>query len=260
MKGILTFGLLLLPFAAGAGGPQERILEQVGFEQRIGEPLPDVAFRDAQGETVPLSRLHADAPLVLVPAWYGCPNLCPMLLNNVARAVAALDFVYGDDYRVATVGIAPDEGPETARSVRDRLTPVPGSHAGRWHLLTGEAEAIQALTAAIGFRYAYDDANDRYAHPAGMVVIAPDGRVSKYLFGIDPDAPDLRLALLEAGEGRLGSPIDRLVLRCYRYDPETGGYGLAIMNVLRVAGAGTALALAGLVIVLRRRERGRRDG
>lgn len=246
----------LIGSAARATGyaTQRQILDAIAFEQHIGETLPrELRFIGAGGDPVRLGAL-TDRPLVLILAWYNCPNLCSMVLDQVAIATSGLPFER-EDYRVVVVSIAPAEGPADARRMRERLSRLHGVTIDNWHLLSGEKQAIDALAASIGFRYVYDTERKRYAHPAGMVVVSPGGRISRYLFGLRPRSSDLRLALLDAGQGRLGSPVDQILLRCYRFNPQTGQYSLAVMNVLRVAGGGTVLALAALMFWLRRRER-----
>lgn len=253
----LMVACLAAAFAPNAAGheSQRQILDAIAFEQHIGEILPaNLRFREADGAPVQLGALTAGRPLVLILAWYSCPNLCSLVLDQVAVATSGLPFA-ADDYRVVVVSIAPAEGPADARRMRERLRGLHGVTIDNWHLLTGDKRAIDALAEAIGFHYVYDAERDRYAHPAGMVIVAPGGRISRYLFGLRPQSSDLRLALLDAGQGKLGSPVDQILLRCFRFDPETGQYSLAVMNVLRVAGGGTVLALGGLVFWLRRRER-----
>lgn len=254
---IICLALLALPMttlATPTPEQQRAMIDQVDYEQHIGAMLPgELRFRDAEGDVVTLAELTRDKPLVLAMAWYDCPQLCPMLLDRLAAAIEGLPFDH-DAYRVAVVSIAPDEGPADALRIKHELHRRHGELTDGWHLLTGRRPAIDALADAVGFEYAYDQATGQYAHPAGLVVIAPGGRISQYLFGIRPETPDLRLALTEAGQGEIGSPVDQVLLRCYRYDPETGQYTLAVMNLLRVAGGGSALALIGAVIWMRRRE------
>lgn len=249
--------LVILALVAGAAQghrTSEQTLDAVGFEQRIGATL-EVAdgFRNVAGEPVSLERLNVDAPLILVLSWFECPDLCPMVLDQLARNARNLSFER-KDYEVAVVSIDPEESPREARALRDRLEAQYGDVVRDWHFLTGSKAAIGPVADAIGFQYAYDAEDDRYAHPAGLVVLAAGGTVSQYLFDLRPDAPDLRLALLEASRGELGSAVDQLVLRCYRFDPDSGQYSLAVGRLMQVTGGASVLCLGAWVIWLRRRE------
>lgn len=247
--------LLLITTAVLAHTNQQQILDSVDFKQHIGKQLPaGVRFTNADGKPVRLAGLAADQPLLLVMSWFDCPNLCPLLIDRLAAATGSLPFS-SDDYRVAVVSIAPDEGPATARRLRTQIGQSHAGDMGNWYFLTGRKISIDKLARAVGFEYTYDSEHKRYAHPAGITVIAPGGYINSYLFGLNPERHDLRLALLEAGRGNLGNAVEHVLLRCYRFNPQTGQYDLAILNLLRVAGAGSAIMLAGLVFWLRRRER-----
>lgn len=233
----------------------EQRLKQVAFEQRIGEPLPqDITFLDRHGEPVAIGQLAKGKPMVLVMSWFDCPNLCPMLLGRLAETAEKLAFD-PNEYQVVTVSIDPEEGPQEAQAVERRMASRNGELVQNWRFLTGDRAAIDRLADAVGFEYVYDAGHDRYAHPAGLVIVDPDGTINRYLFGIDPKAPDLRLALLDAAKGNMGSPVDQVVLRCYRFNVESGQYNLAVMRLLQASGG---LFLAAMVVVffwLRRRER-----
>jgi len=240
-----------------AGALQERI----GFDQNIGARLPlDAYFRDEAGRDVRLGELLAGKPAVLELAWYSCDQLCPITLRNLAAALGRVPFAPGRDFSVLTVSIDPREGPkESADARRQMLAAYGRGQVDGWHALTGDAAAIEALARAIGFRYAYDADHDQYVHPAGVVVVDGASRVAHYLFGLEFAARDLRYALVDAGRGVLGSPIDRLALRCHSVDPATGQYTFAVMTVVDVAAGATALGLAGFIgIWLRRESRERR--
>lgn len=254
IRRVWLLALLLPVMAATAHTNQEAILASVGFDQRIGAGIPAAAvFVDADGTSVPLTDLADGQPLLLVMSWFDCPNLCPMLLDGLASTTDELPFAT-DTYRVAVVSIAPNEGADAADALRERLRGQYGPTVANWSFLTGSPPAIDALAEATGFRYAYDADSERYAHAAGIVVISPKGRINRYLFGMRPDPGDLRLALTEAGQGALGGPVEGILLRCYRFNPQTGTYNLAVMDLLRVGGSGSFLALAGLVLWLKRRE------
>lgn len=262
-RALLAAFLSIVAGAAVAHGNDRAIQERIGFDQHPGAALPaGLVFRDSAGHRVPLESVTTGArPTILVLAWYGCRNLCGVTLRALARSTEDLPFRAGDDYRVVAVSIDPGETPADAAAIRRQiLDAAPRTEPAGWHFLTGDADAIAALAAAVGFRYAYDADDDSFAHPAGLVLLTPDGHVARYLFGMETPARDLRLALVEAGRGTVGSITDRIALRCHRFDPETGQYSLAVMAMLRVAGGGTVAALAGLVGLLTwRGRRGRCD-
>jgi protein SCO1/2 len=226
------------------------VLRDVGIDQRIGERLPlGTRFRDASGRDVALGDFFGERPVLLVPAYYECPMLCTLVLNGVLRSLRALSFAPGRDFEVVVFSF--DPGETSAMAAAKQATYLaeyrrPGTEAG-WHFLTGDAEAIARLTRAIGYRYTYDEASGEYAHPSGIVVATPDGRISHYFFGIEFSPRDLRLAFVEASASRLGSVVDQVLLLCFRYDPALGAYSAAAMRALRVAGVLTLLVLGGFV-------------
>lgn len=239
----------------GEGSQDRAILDSVDFEQRLGHSLPQgVQFRDADGRRRDIAALTGDRPLVLMMAWLDCPNLCPILLGETANATAQMPFG-PDEYRVAVVSIEPGDGPADARDVRQRLRQQHGDAVANWDFLTGDKRAINRLADAIGFEYAYDEQEDVYAHPAGLVMTTAGGEISSYLFGLRPEAEDLRFALVDAGEGEIGSITDQALMRCFRFDPETGQYTLAIMRLIQWIGGGFGLAMGGTIFWLWRRER-----
>ena len=244
-------------------------LREVGFDQRMGETIPlDLTFRDARGREVRLGELFGERPVVLSLVYFSCPMLCPMTLNGLTASLKALSFDVGEGYDVVVVSFNPEEGPEQAAEARQRAIHRYG-RAGTdegWHFLTGDDEAIAALTESVGFRYTYDEDRGEYAHGAGLVALTPEGEIARYFFGIEYPPKDLKLGLVEAGEGRIGSAVDQLVLYCFQYDPETGQYAWSawIFLALRVAAAVTLLALVGFVVAMlwqerRRRRRGEGD-
>jgi protein SCO1/2 len=247
--------------AVGTASAQQQrppVLQDVGFDQRLGESLPaDITLRDEQGRPLPMRDLLGRKPLVLALVYYECPMLCTLTLNGLTGALAAIPFEVGREFDVVTVSFNPRETPELAAQKKKSYLARyrrPGAEAG-WRFLTGDEAAISRLTAAVGFRYAWDDETKQFAHPAGIVVVTPEGRIARYLYGIEYAPKDLRLALVEASKKRIGSPVDQLLLYCYRYDPMTGKYGAAIMNLVRGAAILTLLALGGFVTLMVRRER-----
>ncbi len=241
------------PNAAAMAKP----LQQVRFDQRLGEPVPlDLAFRDASGRPVRLGGLFGKRPVVLVFSYYECPMLCPMVLNGLATSLKPLTFEPGRDFEVVVVSIDPGETPQLAADAKRRTLERygrPQSAAG-WHFLTGGQDAISALTDAAGFRYVYDAERDEYAHAAGVVVAMPDGRISRYLFGIDYPPRDIRMAVMESAGRRTGSAIDNVILYCFHYDPTIGRYSAATFKILRLAAVATVAGLVLMMVLLRRRE------
>lgn len=233
-------------------------LQAVGLDQRLGEQVPlDLAFRDEAGRSVTLSDYFGGAPVILVPAYHTCRNLCPLVLDGLIKSLRALSLRIGEHFTVITVSIDPRDTPASAASkkamVVQRLA-RPGVADG-WHFLTGEETSIQRLARSIGLRYGIDAKTDEYPHASGILVLTPRGGISRYFYGIEYSPRDLRLALVEASDNRIGSLVDQVLLRCYRYDPTAGTYAVSIMNVVRLAGVTTILALGAFVAVMIRRER-----
>lgn len=257
-----AFGLLILigimlPARAWAHGspPLPTLPQDIGFDQNLGAQLPlDLAFQEANGQSVKLGDLFHDRPVILQFAYYNCTMLCGEVFIGLSKSINAFDrYQLGKDFSVITVSIDPRETPADAKVQKDvQVRETPGA-ADNWYFLTGAEDAITQLTAAAGLRYAYDAVNDEYAHPAGVLIVTPEGKVSRYLFGIDFPALDLRLGLAEAGKAQIGSPVEQLLLLCYHYDPVNGKYSPAIFNVLRVSGVSAVLGLAlGIYWLMRR--------
>lgn len=257
---VLAFVALL---AAAPLAAQERpsALRDVGFDQRLDQKVPgDIALRDEAGRTVRLSDYYGRKPLVVALVYYECPMLCTMTLNGLVSAMNAIAFDAGREYEVVTVSFEPRETPELAAAKKAaylKRYPRKDAEAG-WHFLTGDPADLTRLTQALGFRYAWDEERRQYAHPSGIVVLTPDGRIARYLFGIEYAPKDLRFALVEASEGRVGGLVDQAVLYCYQYDPMTGKYGAAVMRILRAGALLTLAALGSFIFVMWRRERASR--
>ena len=244
-----------------AGMPSSQmpgVLADVRFEQRLNEMLPlDTRFKDEEGRDVRLGEYFGTRkPVVLAFVYYECPMLCTQVLNGLTSSLGALDETVGREFDVVAISFDARETPALAngkkKSHLDRYQ-RPES-AGGWHFLTGEESAIKAVTAAAGFKYVWDDKTQQFAHPSGIVVATPEGRISRYFFGIDFAPRDVKFALVESSAGHIGNAIDQLLLYCYHYDPTTGSYGFVAMGAVRVGGAVTVLALVGFVIVSLRRE------
>jgi protein SCO1/2 len=235
-------------------------LREIGFDQNIDQRVPlDATFRNEAGATVRLGDYFGVRPVVLVFAYYDCPMLCTQVINGLSSALGVMSLNPGRDFEIVTVSFNPHDTPASAtakKAVYLERYHRPGAAEG-WHFLTGDQAQIDRLTKAAGFRYAWDAETKQFAHPSGVIVLTPDGRLSKYLFGIEYGPRDLRLGIVEASEGKVGTPVDALLLYCYHYDPMTGRYGLAIMRAIRMAGAATVLALGAFIVVMVRKEKSR---
>ncbi len=238
------------------GRPQ--LLRDVGIDQKLNAQVPvDLTFRDETGRAVHLAEYFGEKPVVLALVYYECPMLCTQVLNGLLRSFQSLKFDVGKQFNVVTVSINPREKPDLAKAKQDVYVGLygRGGAAQGWHFLTGDESQIQRLAQAVGYRYAYDPQTGQYAHASGIMVLTPQGRVSKYFYGIQYAPRDLRLGLVEASANKIGSPSDELLLFCYHYDPTTGKYGLVISNVLKLASLATVLVLGILMLVMFRRER-----
>ncbi len=276
MKLLRTFGLVLLlatPLAAQESvrlptdrvreavppaGAMPALLQDIGLDQKLNEQLPlALAFKDEQGRDVTLGSYFGSRPVILVLAYYECPMLCTQVLNGLVSALGTLNFTVGREFDVVTVSFDPGETPELARGKKAAYVERykrPGSESG-WHFLTGTQHSITQLTRAVGFRYAYNAEADQYAHASGIMVVTPEGRLSHYFYGIEYGPRDLRLALIDAADRRIGSPVDQLLLACFHYDPKSGKYSFAIMRFVQGAGILTVVGIGLAVLWLRRRER-----
>lgn len=233
-------------------------LRDVGFDQNLNQVLPlDVELVDEHGRAVKIGDYFGTRPVVLSFVYYGCPMLCLQSLSSLAATLGVLSENPGDDFEVVSVSIDPRETPALALEKKAHYVERSGkpSIARGWHYLTGTEANIRRLTKAAGFRYAWDEATQQYAHPAGIVIATPHGNVSRYLFGIDYGPRDLQLALLDASEEKISSPLKRALLYCYHYDIATGRYSLAIMRIVQVAGAATVLSMGLMIFIWTRRER-----
>jgi protein SCO1 len=233
------------------------VLAHVSFEQRLNAPLPlDTRFRDDEGRTVRLGEYFGTRPVVLAFAYYECPMLCTQVLNGLTSTLTVLTETVGRDLDVVVVSFDARESPTLAAGKKkahlDRYG-RPGSEGG-WHFLTGDEAAIRKVTDAAGFQYVWDDRTQQFAHPSGIVVTTPDGRLARYFFGIEYAPRDVKFALMESSAGRIGNVVDKLMLYCYHYDPSTGSYGFVAMNAVRAGGAATVILLMGFVALSLRRE------
>lgn len=231
----------------------------IDIKEHLGEAIPrELSFIDESGTSVKLGDLLSKGkPLVLTLAYYECPMLCTLVLNGLGKAVQKLDWRPGSEYQMLTVSIDPGESPELAKAKRDRYVADigKGNIGDGWQFWVSPDNQVKALADALGFHYFYDEKRDEYAHSATVFVITENGVISRYLYGLDYERQDLKLALLEASEGKVGSIIDRIVMYCYHYDPQGGKYVLMAANIMRLGGVATVLGLGALLGTLWIRER-----
>src|SRR5580700_8927111 len=228
-------------------------LENVGIEQHLDAQVPpDLMFRDDAGKTVKLGDYFGRKPLILNLVYYNCTMLCGEALAGLASAMRLVKFDVGNEFDVVTVSFDPHETPEMAAAKKkdyvgryDRANAAAG-----WHFLTGDPDSINALTKAVGFQYQYDAKSNQYAHATAIMVLTPQGRISRYFYGVDFPPKDLRMGLVEASQGKIGNTVDAVLLFCYHYAPETGKYGAMVANILRLAAAATILILGTLFFIL----------
>lgn len=253
---LFLFLLTITPAQAHHGSGDITPLD-INFEQKLNKQVPlDLEFLNETGQSVHLGDYLGKKPAILVLAYYECQTLCSVVLNGLVESLNKLKFDIGDEFEIITVSIDPRETPELAAAKKETYIQAysrPGATAG-WHFLTGGHAAIDQLAETVGIHFVYDEDTDQYAHPAGIMVLTPQGKISRYYYGIDYPPTDLRLGLVEASQNKIGSPVDQLLLLCYHYDPVTGRYSLLITNVIRLAGLSTLLILGGFVAVMLRRE------
>jgi protein SCO1 len=233
-------------------------LENVGIEQHLdGQVPPDLSFIDDTGRTVKLGDYFGKKPLILNLVYYNCTMLCGEALAGLTGAMKMVKFDVGKEFEVVTVSFNPQETPEIAAAKKqDYLSRYgrPGAASG-WHFLTGPPESINALTKAVGFQYQYDPKIKQYAHATAIMVLTPQGRISRYFYGVDFPPKDLRMGLVEASQGKIGNAVDQVLLYCYHYDPATGKYGAIVSNILRLGAGVTIVFLGGLLLILFRLEK-----
>jgi protein SCO1/2 len=264
MKG----ALVLLVAAAGLSAAQTGLpepLRGVGIDQRLNEQVPlEAVFRDESGRPVRLGEYLGRRPAILALVYYECPMLCTLALNGLLRTLRALPAELDGRFEIITVSFDPREGPPLAAAKKEEYIRQYGraGATARWHFLTGEESSIAALTQAVGFRYRFDAKTNQFAHASALVVLTPAGKVARYLYGIEYAPRDLRLALVEASAGKIGSRVDQALLYCFHYDPVTGKYSLVVMRVVRALGTATVAALAAFLLLNFRRDRRqkKRDG
>lgn len=243
----------VLPMPAQYGRPV--ITRGVNLEQKLNAPVPlDLVFRDESGQSIPLRTYFGEKPVVLEMVYFTCPSLCPMSMHESVVSLKRVSLVPGLDYNVVIVSFDPSDTPAMAvqkKTMYEKEFGRAGFNSG-FHFLTGTQDSIAKLASAIGFGYRYDSATKQFIHAAGIMVATPDGKMSRYFYGIDYSPTDLRMALSDASLHKISSPVDYVLQFCFHYDPTQGKYSLAIINILKVAGGLTVLLLAGLIFLLMR--------
>ncbi len=242
-------------------GVQPADLQKIAFDQKLNAQIPlDLPFRDETGRQVMLADFFGhNRPVVVTLVYYDCPMLCTLVLNGLAGTMKGMSLEPGRDYDLVTVSFNPRETARLAAEKKKNYISRYGhpEAASAWHFLTGDQPSIERLTRAVGFHYVHDPATGQYAHATGLIIATPEGRLAKYLFGIEYAPSQLRMALVDASAGRIGTPVDRVLLYCYHYDPATGKYGLVILNVIRLGGVVTVVLLGSFILVMLSRERRR---
>ena len=234
-------------------------LQDVRIEQKLDQQLPlDLVFRDEAGQQVKLGQYFGKKPVVVALVYYDCPMLCTQVLNGMVTSFRVLPFQIGNEFDVVTVSFDPRESSALAAAKKkvyvNYLPEKMRSNAGNgWHFLTGDEANIAQLTEAVGFHYRWDEATKQFAHASAIMLTTPEGKLSRYFYGIEYPARDLRLGLIESSANKIGSPVDQLLLYCYHYDPATGKYGAAVMKVMRIAGVLTMIGIAAMLLLLKAR-------
>jgi protein SCO1 len=259
MGAALVAALLAHPRAATAQftdptqgiGVRPELLKEVGVDQKLNDQIPlNLAFRDEHGNPVELAQFFGSKPVILTLVYYNCPMLCTQVLNGLDRSLQEIPMEIGKDFNVVTVSIDPTDRPVMAEAKQAMYAGMyrrPGAQYG-WHFLTGDEPQIKRLADAVGFRYAFDPDSKQYAHASAIMLLTPDGKISRYFYGVSYPQRDLRLGLEEASQGKIGSPVDQILLFCYHYDPHTGKYGLAISRMIQLGGILTVL-IGGIFLI-----------
>jgi protein SCO1/2 len=239
-------------------GSSTEAIQKIGIDQKLNSQIPlDLTFRDETGRQVQLKDYLGQKPAVLALVYYRCPMLCTMTLNSMSAAFKPLKLEMGRDFDVITVSFDPRETPQLAAAKKRAYAKEygrPGAENG-WHFLTGDEQSIATLAQSCGFRFFYDPKTDQFGHASAIMLLTPDGRLSRYFYGLEYSSKDLRLGLIEASGNKIGTKTDQLLLLCYQYDPRTGRYGLAIIRAVRIGGILTFTALGTFIFISLRRER-----
>src|ERR1041384_4829559 len=256
-KVVLIFVLLVGPALLHAQTPasQSSLIRDVRFEQRLNEQIPlDATFRDERGNSVELGTYFAKKPVIVALVYYNCPMLCTLVLNGLTETLIEQKFNVGEQFEVVTISIDPRESPALAQQKKNTYLTRYGRNGDGWHFLTGDEQNIARVASAAGFHYHFDPATGQFAHPSGIMVVTPQGKIARYFYGIDYSALDVRFGLMDAAQERIGSPVDQVLLLCYHYDPKSGKYNSLAMGAVRAGGVLTLLVLGFLFFALSRKK------
>ena len=258
---MLAAGMLRAQAVPGNAGPaasaMPAALQDVGFSPPLNGPMPlELFFRDETGRSVRLREYFGQKPVVLAFVYYRCPMLCDQVAQGVVGVLRMLSFNPGRDYEVVFISFDSRETPEMAAEKKKKALAHfrrPEADSG-WHFLTGSRESVEAATKAANFRFSFDAKNNLFAHASGVLLLTPDGRISRYFYGVEYPGRDMRLGLVDASAGKIGTPMDHVLLFCYHYDPTAATYSASILRIIRLAGVLTILCLVGGILISRRRE------
>ena len=246
------------PSLLRADGPfQPPDVKGVGIQQELNGRVPlDTLFRDEAGNTVPLSKYVNGKPVVLAPVYYTCPMLCSQIMSGLVSAMRPLSMKPGQDFEVVAISFDPHDTPQSASKKQLQYSRSYSSRAGTkgWHFLVGNQASIDAVMNAIGFHYRWDPAHKMFIHASGIILLTPEGRIARYLYGVEYEPKDLKLGLVESSHNRIGSAADQILLLCYHYDPKTGKYGATVINLLRGSAVLTLIGMALAAFLLWRRD------
>jgi protein SCO1/2 len=252
------------PSQAGTSNGLPDALQKAGIEQKLGEQVPpDAVFKDENGREVRLGEFFGKRPVILALVYFECPMLCNEVLNGLTGSLKSLSFDTGKDFDVVAISFDARENdkPELAKNKKESYMKRygrPGTEAG-WHFLTGTQEQIDKVTKAVGFKYFWDEKSNQFAHAGGIMVTTPEGKLARYLYGIDYAPKDVKFAVMESAENKIGNPAEQLMLYCYHYDPSTGKYGLSILKVIRIAGIATLLGMSLMFFLFWRRGKAKNE-
>lgn len=240
-----------------------KALQTVGIEQRLNEQLPlETKFVDENGQEVALGDyFHKGKPVVLALVYYECPMLCNQVLTGLTGALKGMNFNAGKEFDIVAISFDPKDTPAIAKAKKETYL----AHYGRpetaagWHFLTGTPASIAKITEAVGFKYQWDEQTKQFAHAGGIQIATPEGKLSRYFYGIDYAPKDIKFGVMDASSNKIGNPVEKLILYCYHYNPASGKYGLMIMNIIRLGGVATIIGLAAMIWAFRRYNRNKID-